>query len=128
MKCFAVVTLLAMFLFSPGRMFPQQHPNSIYLELLGHGGAYSINYDRLFSPYMGAKIGFSYFDFIVSAYLIPVSLNFFRGDGNSKLELGAGMTIGVLESFLDSRSLELELFPILVSDIGIDKAHRIIYL
>ncbi len=73
-------------------------PNGIYLELLGNGIIYSINYDRMFNESVGGRIGFSYFPsvpaFFTSTediFVIPVMINTFVGTGDSKLELGAGI-------------------------------------
>jgi hypothetical protein len=72
--------------------------NSIYLELLGNGGLYSINYDRMFSENVGARVGLSYlseFDIIFAKiedlFIAPVTINYLVGERNSKLELGAGI-------------------------------------
>jgi hypothetical protein len=72
--------------------------NSIYLELLGNGVAYSINYDRMISEYVGARIGLSYipehetfFDKVGDTFIVPALINYFVGKGSSKLELGAGI-------------------------------------
>jgi hypothetical protein len=72
-------------------------PNSIYLELLGNGIIYSINYDRMFNENVGGRIGFTYFPAVSAIFtstkdifVIPVMLNTFVGTGDSKLELGAG--------------------------------------
>ena len=77
--------------------FSQSKPNSFYLELVGSGGLYSINYDRLFTENFGARIGFMYFEadwlfyFLdVDMFLIPTTLNFLVGTGKHKFELGAG--------------------------------------
>ena len=71
--------------------------NSIYLELFGNGGLYSINYDRLFTENLGGRIGFMYLpsiDVVITSaenlILVPLMLNYFAGE-NSKLELGAGI-------------------------------------
>ncbi len=82
--------------------FPQSHPNSVYVELLGNGGLYSINYDRLFTETIGGRIGFMYFSSDrgliiltdVELFLFPVMLNFFLGSGNHRLELGVGPVFG----------------------------------
>jgi hypothetical protein len=73
--------------------------NSIYFEALGNGITYSINYDRMFTENLGARIGFSYLselDFIVISFknlvTIPVTMNYFLGSGDNKFELGAGFT------------------------------------
>jgi len=75
----------------------QSKPNSFYLELVGSGGLYSINYDRMFTDNIGARIGFMYFEadwifffFDVDMFLIPTTLNFLVGTGKHKFELGAG--------------------------------------
>lgn len=71
--------------------------NSAYVELLGSGGMYSVNYDRLLTNWAGARIGFSYFNprdpgfTNESVMTIPVMLNVFVGDGNSRFEFGAGI-------------------------------------
>jgi hypothetical protein len=98
----------------------QDAPNSIYLELLGNGVAWSINYDRFLTPDLGFRIGFGYFgigtgpagqnqDNIISESLtaVPATLNYFIGShdnrgrlGSSKLELGIGIVyIHVTASF-----------------------------
>lgn len=73
-------------------------PNSIYLELLGNGIIYSINYDRMFSENVGGRIGFTYFPAVSAIFtstedifVVPLLLNVFVGDGDSRLELGAGI-------------------------------------
>ena len=77
--------------------FSQSKPNSFYLELVGSGGLYSINYDRLFTENFGLRIGFMYFDtewllFFsdVEMFLFPTTLNYLVGTGKHKFELGAG--------------------------------------
>ena len=78
----------------------QSHPNSIYLEALGNGGLYSVNYDRMFSEDIGARIGFMYFaaDWFaffsdVELFLFPITLNYLVGSGKHKLEIGGGPVI-----------------------------------
>ena len=77
--------------------FSQSKPNSFYLELVGSGGLYSINYDRMFTDNIGARIGFMYFeaDWLLffsdlDMLLIPATLNYLVGTGKHKFELGAG--------------------------------------
>jgi hypothetical protein len=100
MNRYITILCLSIFLFSASPVLPQSHPNSLYVELLGNAGLYSFNYDRLFTHNIGARVGFSYLhtseDIIfreMTFYLFPVSVNYFVGEGSSKLELGAGMTI-----------------------------------
>jgi len=92
-----ILSLLIIVLSCPA--FSQSKPNSFYLELLGNGGLYSVNYDRLFTENLGGRIGVSYlssFDFIFTSVenllLVPIMLNYFVGN-NHKLELGAGVVI-----------------------------------
>jgi len=92
-------------------------PNAIYLELLGNGLFYTINYDRLLSPDVGIRVGFGYLglgagnstttnpdgttsDNSISArfIVVPATLNYFicsqdhRGRvGSNKWELGLGI-------------------------------------
>ena len=80
--------------------FSQSKLNSLYIEFFGSGGLYSVNYDRMFSDNIGARIGFMYFaaEWLiffndVEMVLIPTTMNFFVGTGKNKLELGAGPVI-----------------------------------
>jgi len=80
--------------------FSQSKPNSLYLEFFGSGGLYSVNYDRLFTENIGARIGFMYFaaDWVVffsdvELFIIPITLNYLVGTGKDKFELGAGPVI-----------------------------------
>ena len=101
MRYVKIIITISIFLFNIGQIFPQQHPNSLYLEVGGSGGLYSLNYDRMFTPNIGGRIGFSYFSFSsdnfffpsVTMYMFPISLNYLAGEGSSKFELGAGVTI-----------------------------------
>ena len=105
MKQLKLFVFACILFFTASSSFPQQHPNSIYLEVLGSGGLYSVNYDRLISPNFGARIGISYFAFeaddfffpTVNAFLFPMSLNFFIGSGSSKLEVGDGLAGALME-------------------------------
>ena len=78
-------------------------PNSIYIEGLGAGLLYSINYERLVVQELGIRLGFSYFSFgasaggssaSVSSIQIPLTASYLgiRSGGNI-LELGGGVTI-----------------------------------
>ena len=96
MKRFKIILCLCISLFAAVPSFGQQHPNSLYLEVGGSAGIYSINYDRLIGSHLGIRIGFSYWaDLIIpgiSAQIFPTSLNCFIGNGSSKFELGVGVT------------------------------------
>jgi hypothetical protein len=81
-------------------------PNSIYLEGLGAGLAYSINYERMVIDDLGVRIGFSYLSFSATAssggatssssasfITIPITASYIGIRGRkSSLELGGGMT------------------------------------
>lgn len=90
-----ILTLLVIVISCPA--FSQSKPNSLYIELVGNGGLYSLNYDRLFTENFGVRIGFMYFaaDWFaffsdVEMVLIPATLNLLVGRGKHKFELGAG--------------------------------------
>jgi hypothetical protein len=80
--------------------------NSIYAELLGNGGLYSINYDRrLGGGGASVRVGAASFEaeggFLVSVpderhrfLLAPVLLNLLTGAGTHHLELGGGVLVG----------------------------------
>jgi hypothetical protein len=80
--------------------------NSIFLEIAGAGGFYSLNYDRVVTEQFSIRAGFGYFAAGASAssgtssvsakmslLAIPVVGNFLLGGQNHKLELGAGITM-----------------------------------
>jgi len=70
--------------------------NSIFLELLGNGGLYSVNYERIFGDSnFSLRAGFSYFslsagDSSTSLITIPLLVNYYIGGLDHKLQLGAG--------------------------------------
>jgi len=83
-------------------------PNTIYLEGLGAGLAYSLNYERMVVPDVGVRIGFSYLSFGATAsdglgnsesatgtYInIPITASYTGvRSGKHALELGAGTTL-----------------------------------
>ena len=70
-------------------------PNSVYIEVLGNGGFYSVNYDRLFCNYFGVRVGASYIHLGDAGQYasFPLMANFFIGKKKHKLEMGAGFTI-----------------------------------
>jgi hypothetical protein len=83
-------------------------PNAIYVEALGTGFIYSINYERSLGDMFSARIGFGYFPFpsitdtnangstsTINASItsVPVSVSWYPfGATSSKLEIGAGAT------------------------------------
>ena len=81
--------------------------NAVYLELLGNGGLYSINYERALMDNVMARVGFSYFSIGASAtdgsgqdasakvtlMTAPVMANYLLGGGGHSFELGAGALV-----------------------------------
>jgi hypothetical protein len=94
---------------------PQKHaedsdhpaPNSIFLEGLGAGIAYSVDYERLVIDEVGVRLGFSYMSFGASAttsqgtqsasatfITIPITASYIGiRSGKHSLELGGGTTL-----------------------------------
>lgn len=75
--------------------------NSIFLELGGNALFYSLNYDHKFFNHLSARVGGMYLgvgergtDANVSLLLVPVMVNYLVGSGSSRLEIGAGITVG----------------------------------
>jgi hypothetical protein len=82
----------------------RQAKNAIYADLLGPGLFYSINYDRMLTEDLSARIGFSYLAFGASAgsggesssaefsyYAIPLTVSYLGiGSQSNMLELGGG--------------------------------------
>jgi hypothetical protein len=70
-------------------------PNALYFELLGSGGLYSINYDRIVADRFALRIGFSAFEFCLftctSVVTAPVTASYLVGEGSHSLELGIGL-------------------------------------
>ncbi|MCW5900258.1 MAG: hypothetical protein KIT10_13405 [Flavobacteriales bacterium] len=79
--------------------------NTIYLSAWGHGGLYSVNYDRAWRVgrnRMSVSIGATYLPDIgpdepsypsVPKYSLPVQWNFFHGEGPSTMEHGLGLSL-----------------------------------
>lgn len=73
--------------------------HSVYLELLGQGLLYSINYDYRVTPRLSLRAGVSRwaidpFFFLAGGLTytsVPLLANYVTGDGPSHLELGAGI-------------------------------------
>ena len=91
---------------------PDTCRNAIYAEVFGPGLLYSINYDYLITPHMSLRAGVSRWSFPAIFFLIngsidftgfPVTLNYLAGEGNSHLELGAGVVPMFLS--LDGRQI-----------------------
>jgi hypothetical protein len=90
--------------------------NAIYVDLLGPGLFYSLNYDRMLTDDLSARIGFSYISFGASAgdgtasadfsyWAVPLTVSYLGiGSENNMLEVGGGPIImnvsgsGVIET------------------------------
>ena len=83
--------------------------NTMFLEGLGHGFAYSINYERVvlsFSKsYTTSQIGLSYYRgnrFPLPSFIIPMSLNHsIKLKGNEYIEIGFGKLLVLDDSDLE---------------------------
>jgi len=87
--------------------------NAVFFELLGNGGLYSLNYERMLTDHLGLRIGYAAWN---SPLLfegsppdryrtLPVSASYLLGAGERKLELGGGVTLGrgTLDRSFDTR-------------------------
>ena len=73
-------------------------PNAVYFELFGNGLLYSLNYDRLLTPKIAARVGFmglAAADDSSSAGVIatPLMVSYLFGEGNSHFETGIGVML-----------------------------------
>ncbi|MES1245727.1 MAG: hypothetical protein ABUT39_29240 [Acidobacteriota bacterium] len=87
--------------------------NAVFVELLGNGGVYSLNYERMLTDHLGLRVGYAAWD---SPLLfegtppdryrtVPVTMSYLLGNGERKLELGGGVTFGqgTLDRSFDTR-------------------------
>lgn len=88
---------------APAPMETRLAPNALYVELLGNGGFYTLNYERRFIEDLSARIGFGFISVSATAgsassrasvMSIPLMANYL-GIGNDRhhLELGAGLIL-----------------------------------
>ena len=77
--------------------------NAVYLELLGNGGLYSVNFERMLNDTLALRIGFATWNSPALFYegtppdrltTVPVTVSYLLGGGERKLELGGGVTFG----------------------------------
>jgi hypothetical protein len=86
--------------------------NSIYVELLGSGILYSINYDRRFTDRVSGRAGAMLIGAKseegeqVSVALVPVMANYLAGHGSHRLEVGAGPVFAYAGARLDVDQFE----------------------
>ena len=72
--------------------------NAFYIELLGNGLLYSVNYDRLFADQISGRVGLMVIgaanDSSAAAVIAaPIMANYLFGRGNSHFEAGVGITL-----------------------------------
>jgi hypothetical protein len=77
--------------------------NAVYFEMLGNGGLYSFNYERMLTESLGLRVGFAAWNSPLlweggsppDRYAtLPVTVSYLLGRGERKLELGGGVTFG----------------------------------
>ncbi len=72
---------------------PVKH--AIYIELLGNGLVYSVNYDHKFGTDWSGRIGVGFAAGDSDWFgTMPILVNYLLGEGNTRLELGAGVLLG----------------------------------
>jgi hypothetical protein len=91
---------------SPCLAQPEAAPvsrNAVFFELLGNGGLYSFNYERMLTESLGLRVGFATWDSSDFWFegtpsdrytTVPVTVSYLLGRGERKLELGGGVTFG----------------------------------
>ena len=79
-------------------------PVTIFLELLGNGGIYSVNADYRLAPACSVRLGYvawhaaGFFDEHEELTAAPLLVNFLAGQGNHWLEAGVGVLYGHFKS------------------------------
>jgi hypothetical protein len=73
-------------------------PSAVYVELLGNGLLYSINYDHRIAPKLAARVGVMGLGGVsdsssAAVFTAPVMLSYLFGEGNSHFEVGAGLIL-----------------------------------
>jgi len=108
--CFIFVTFFQFFV--SGYLYAQEvqkvAKNAIYIEGLGNGIFYSLNYERSIQSNISIRSGLSYFvlfgeaehkstgekeEVFAEIVTSPIMLNYFIGKGNHKVEIGGGMVL-----------------------------------
>jgi len=90
--------------------------NAVFFELLGNGGPYSLNYERMLTESLGLRVGYATWTGLgfwegespPDRYnTVPVTVSYLLGRGERKLELGGGITFGrgTLERNADNRDV-----------------------
>ena len=82
--------------------------NSLFLELFGNGGLYSINYERMLNKNLHARVGFATFTSTIfmnletSVTTFPLLLTGTTGKKKSHFEFGGGVMTGRLKYDFES--------------------------
>lgn len=84
---------------------PKPAKNSLYIEVFGSGGLYSINYERQISSYLYGRFGLATFkaiDFLGDGTesddritTFPIMIAYLSGNGKSHFEIAGGMLLGI---------------------------------
>jgi hypothetical protein len=99
------IHLVLIFFLIPGLLFAQHRSNpqsfrknTVFIEILGNAGTYSLNYDRLLYQSKGYKLagrlGFSFFPkktYNIQSMPFELSVMFFAS-GNHHIEIGSGLS------------------------------------
>lgn len=81
--------------------------NTFFVELLGNGLVYSLNYERFFTPQLGIRIGGMFLrgeddaGDEATVGIFPVMATYLLGDGNSHFETGLGVGIFTASANID---------------------------
>ncbi|MGV3585926.1 MAG: hypothetical protein ACO1OF_02895 [Adhaeribacter sp.] len=102
---FILVLLLSSIVFSVNAQqnLTPTKKNTLFLELLGNGGLYSLNVDRIITSkemwMLAGRLGISYFNHSDPAkkqyVVLPMELSYLRGKSKHFLEIGYGATMMV---------------------------------
>jgi len=100
------VILLLVFIFclvSFSSSSAQQRRDSVFVEVMGSGLMASIHYEHLFTENLGLNAGVGgYCAIMAGGISLPVTVTYLIGEGNHKLELGAGAVYASIDAdFLD---------------------------
>ncbi len=105
---------------------PEPPRNAVFVELLGNGLVYSIDYERMIpSWHLGLRAGASYFAYPVSnaqgsgdlkLASFPLVASYYLGSAHHKLQLGLGATILWVDASSDSTGAK---FDSDVSGVGV---------
>jgi hypothetical protein len=82
--------------------------NTLFVEGLGNGLIYSVNYERFVAPRFAIRIGAEYLggtfgssSETISLGLFPLMGTYLVGEGTHHAELGAGLTVATTDADLD---------------------------